>query len=472
MSDPSWNLLCYFCKRGRDEDAFGLLLHATVFNKTDGVAQFALAHVALLRGRPEIAEDALHDVPAWHRAAPLAKKWQAKLCADFSSAEKEERDLIVCYNEVSRFHGSGVLMKRMFAAGEPMITVRSLTLYGGKVEIPGDHFVLKGTGFTIEQRMDVLGKLLKRFRIRRILCVPFTAEDFENAIAAQRLSGAPMCTYVMDDQTLYASSVPPEIAQQTLAMSSLRLAISAEMRDAYEARFGLSMGVVPPLMDSLALQAPNHWQPTDDAPRGVLVGNIWSEGQLAQLRSLVRASGLPLDWFGNTNLSWYGMTKEQLEQEGIRCCGFIAESELAAKLATYPFVIVPSGMLDGTEKDEWLTRLSLPSRMVFILTQSFTPMLVLGHPDTAAARFVTSLGVGRCSSYHPDEAARAIAELMRADVRTECIQNAKTVTPAFVSPNYGEWVWASLEAGRPLPASWQWYFEPRSELPLELEGVV
>jgi len=446
-------------RNGRELEAFDHLLHVATLSGNNSEAQFALAEVAVRIGRPDIAEDALKDVPAWHRASALANKWQAKLREALPAPEKEERDLIVCYCEVSRFHGSGVLVKRMFAGGEPMITVRSLTLYGGVVEIPGEHFTLRGAGFTIEQRMNILSKLLKRFRIRRVLAVPFAPEDFENAIAIQRLTGAPLCTYVMDDQTLHASNVPSEIARQALAASALRLAISAEMRDAYEARFGLSMGVVPPLMDSLALQTPNYWQPTGEAPRGVLVGNIWSAGQLEQLRSLVRASGLQLDWFGNTNLSWYGMTKEQLERDGIRCRGFIPESELAATLATYPFVVVPSGMLDGTEKDEWLTRLSLPSRMVFILTQSFTPMLVLGSPETAAARFVVSLGVGRSSSYQPDEAARAMAELTHPDVRAECIQNAKTATPAFVYPNYGEWIWASLAAGEPLPASWQAYFE-------------
>ena len=457
---------------GRAREAFELLLHVAVLAKNDCHVLLALAEAAVRVGRPEIAEDALNDVPAWHCAAAQAKKWQANLRAALAAEKRDERDLVISYSEISKFHGSGVLIKRMFASGGPMVTVRSLTLYGGVVEIPGEHIVLKGAGFTIEQRVDMLKKLLKRFRIRRILSVPLASEDFENAIAVQRLSGAPMCTYVMDDQTLYASNVPSEIVQQTLAASSLRLAISAEMRDAYEARFGLSMGVVPPLVDSLALQVPNHWRPSDETPRGVLVGNIWSTGQLDQLRAFARGSGLQLDWFGNADLSSRGMTEEQLEQDGICCRGFIAEAELAAKLATYPFVVVPSGMLDGTEKDEWLTRLSLPSRMVFILTQTFTPILVLGHPETTAARFVTNLGVGRCSSYQPAEAERVIAELMRPDVRAECIQNAKTATPAFVFPHYGEWIWASLAAGRPLPAPWQPYFESKSQVAVGAAGAV
>ncbi len=457
---PLLEIAMVLVRNKRESEALSFVLHAAALTPADGDVQLALADVALRCGRPEIAEEAFQSIPPRHPGSVAARRWREKLQFDARPVEVEERDLIVCYVEISKLHGTGVLVKRMFPEGERMVTLRSSTIYGGVVELPGEHIVLKGSGLTIEQRADVLGKLLKRFRIRRILCVPFAKEDFENALAAQRLSGAPLCTYVMDDQTIHVPRVPAELARQTLMASSLRLAISAEMRDAYEARFGLSMGVMPPLVDSLAPQVPNHWKPTSSAPRAVLVGNIWSPQQFEQLRGLVRASGLKLDWFGNADVPWLPAKKDELKREGIHCRGFIPESELAAQLAKYPFVVVPSGMLDGTEKNEWLTRLSLPSRMVFILTQSFTPMLVLGHPDTAAARFVTNLGVGRCASYDVAEASRAITDLLRPEVRAECIQNAKTATPAFVCRNGGEWVWESLRAGSPLVASWQSFFEP------------
>jgi hypothetical protein len=116
--------------------------------------------------------------------------------------------------------------------------------------------------------------------------------------------------------------------------------------------------------------------------------------------------------------------------------------------------VVPTGLLDGSEKNEWLTRLSLPSRMVFILTQTFTPMLVLGSRRSCAARFVERLGVGCVSSYTAEDASHVIAQLVDPVFHEQLVDRAKAASETFVRPNFGNSIWRTLEEGEPLPDSW------------------
>jgi MoaA/NifB/PqqE/SkfB family radical SAM enzyme len=108
-------------------------------------------------------------------------------------------------------------------------------------------------------------------------------------------------------------------------------------------------------------------------------------------------------------------------------------------------------MLDGTEENEWLTRLSLPSRMVFIVTKTLTPMLVLGSPKTAAARFVTQFGLGLAVPYDAGAARAQIDAIIAPERRRQFLDQARRVAPCFLLPDCGEWIWRSLEAKRALP---------------------
>jgi tetratricopeptide (TPR) repeat protein len=367
----------------------------------------------------------------------------------------EGYDLVICHVEITRLQGTGVLLQRFFPdAGPRLITLRAHSMYDGVMEIGGQHLVLDGFGLSISQREALLRRLLEPYRIRRILCVPYYPADFLHGFLARKITGAPLCSYVMDDQVLHGGeAVPVDVARWLFAASDLRLTISPEMREAYEKKFGPGFGVLPPIVTSVAARNPNHWAPGAPAPRCALVGNIWSRGQFEQLRALVKVARLGVDWYGNANVPWLPQDRGQLEADGIRCGGFLPEPELAKRLAAYPFVLVPSGQLDGSEDSESITRLSLPSRMVFIMVQTYTPMLVLGHPATAAAGFVRRLGVGLHSSYAPAEAAGAIGRLLDPAERAPMVENARRAAGAFVMPDAGPWIWKSLAAGEPKPCA-------------------
>lgn len=437
---------------GRNADALAAMVHVVSLEGDNVDDHLRLATFALLAGHGAIAFDAVKragelspDHPLVGRLAPQAAQL-VKECR-----YEEPRDLLLSHVEVTRLQGTGVLIERFFPDASNFVTLRSRTLYKGAVNFGGVHFSLDLPGLTEWARSRLVQRLLQPYRIRRILAVPFFASDFVHALAARDATGAPLCTYVMDDQVLHARDVPASLAERVFATSDVRLAISPEMIAEYSAWFRCSFGLLPPVVTTRDNEVPNDWTPARGNVRHcVMVGNIWSAKQFEQLRAFSRAAQLKIDWFGNSKVAWLPQDRGALEADGIFCQGFLPEAQLAQRLANYPFVVLPSGTLDGTEDNEWLTRLSLPSRMVFILTKTHTPMLVLGSPKTAAARFVSQFGLGVTSNYDATEAQEKIREITEPEFRDRLVANACKVAPSFLMPECGEWIWKSLAAKTPL----------------------
>ncbi len=418
--------------------------------------QEQLAELALRMQLPAVAQSSLDALRASGKASPATDRLQErleKLRGTLAADPDVAHDLLVTHVEVCRLHGTGVLLERYLGARGKLVTLRSHSHYEGKTDLPATHLVLEEGGMSAEQEEQAIRQLLAGFKIRRILCIPFYEADARRAVVIQRLTGAPLCAYVMDDQTIYAKGVSVESARQMFEASSLRLVISPEMRAAYEEKFGLGFEIMPPLLTTAAGRQENRWrQKPGGTVHAALVGNVWSAQQFAQLRAFVRSAGLKLDWFGNAKTSWLPTDPKEYESDGIYARGFLPEAELARKLVDYPFVVVPSGQLDGSESNEWLTRLSLPSRMVFIMGQTMTPMLVIGHEATAASRFVSRFGLGSVVAYDAADPRAALRPLLEKESRQRILANIARCADKFVQPDAGAWLWRSLEAGRALPA--------------------
>ncbi len=436
---------------GRPEEALSDLLRAAYRAPDDLTVAARVVEGALGFGLATTVEAFLSKL----EAANFEPKRVAQLRARAAQLTKPGPvvDLLITHNEVCRRHGTGVLLERYFEGSGPFVTLRSHTLYEGQTNFTATHLYLDAAPMEPGEEEAHVRELLSNYTVRRILCVPFYEADTRRAVLARRLTGAPLCAYVMDDQTLFAKGIPHGSARLLFEAAQLRLVISPEMRDAYEAKFDLPFDVMPPLLTSREGHHVNRWTPTKDRParRAALVGNVWSAGQFAQLRAFVRSAGLQLDWFGNAKCAWLPADPKEYERDGIFARGFLPESELAARLVDYPFVVVPSGKLDGTEGNEWLTRLSLPSRMVFLL-QTHTPMLVLGHPDTAASQFVSRLGLGVVAPYEAEDFVAKLDQLTQPEARKAFLANAARHSPAFIMPEAGKWIWQSLAAGEALPA--------------------
>jgi hypothetical protein len=303
-----------------------------------------------------------------------------------------------------------------------------------------------------------------------MMCIPHRSIECAYAIAAQDATGARLCTFVMDDRNILVAAETDDVQMDELfRRSSLRLVISSEMQMAYTIKYNYDFDVLPPTVSNRAARRVNAWNPKNRPLTHVaLVGNIWTLGQFLQLVKFMARSNLTVDWYGP-------IPPYDLTGTGINAKGSVTEQVLADTLVDYPLVLVPSGMLDGTEDNEWLTRLSLPSRLVFLL-QAGIPMLVLGSEKTCASRYVLDLGLGRTMSYHHPHPLQVIGEMCKPAARAQFAKNAAQAGDAFVMPDSGQWIWDSLDRGKVLPAPFHSHLKLQPEFevlyPAEQAGMI
>ena len=188
-------------------------------------------------------------------------------------------NLIVTLCEVSDRHGTGVLLRRIFGEGRDKVTVRSRDFYGGEQEFGVARFTFEHGDAPRPEVYSTLLRALGGLQVRRILCVPYKLDDVRTALAARDLFGAPLCTWVMDDQNIEANGIPDEPLHELFTRSALRLAISPELRQAYQAKFGRAFALAPPAVGASFLQV-NPTPPDSERlaqRRGLVFGNIWGE---------------------------------------------------------------------------------------------------------------------------------------------------------------------------------------------------
>jgi len=360
----------------------------------------------------------------------------------------QEADAIVTTNEVTDRHGTGVILGRIFGQSPNVLSIRSTNLY--REHSLGDARMCLGhQGLTRAESFARILHALNGSTVKRIVCVPFLPDELVTAIALKELFDAPLCTYVMDDNNIYSHGIADALMAEALRKSSLRLAISPEMREAYEKKYGLNFWVVPPVVNPAVVQTtpqiPNSRRL--ESRTGVLVGSLWSQRWLDRLRETVQTSGLQIDWFGNAQAPWLKVGNAELLRDGIVDCGFVSETELTERLKDYPYAIVPSGTLEQDDDRGEIARLSLPTRLPYLLAASNMPMVVLGSPATAAARFLQRFAVGRVCPYDGPRLRRTVEEICELPQQVVFRRQAACQSPLFSAEELAEWIWESLRLG-------------------------
>lgn len=360
-------------------------------------------------------------------------------------------DLIITASETNSHHGVGIFLQRLFPDNGNFVCLRTSSLYGGEEPFGAAHHELCSRYLSLKETEEHLRQILALYDIHRILCVPYYREEFVHALIAKRITGAPLCTFLMDDQNIYTQGVPDHWVSDLLKTSAICLGISPEMCAAYQKKFNRQIHLLPPLLEKASFLVPCYWQREPGEPlRAAMIGNVWTAASFQRLRDLLKSSGLQLDWYGNgPKATWLPGTPEEWESDNIRCMGFYPEEDLVASLASYPFILVPSGSLDTDDDNPAFSRLSLPSRLLFLHAHTDTPVMLFGDTATAAGRFITRHQTGVCTSATNGAFQIQTAQLLDPSVRERLQANIRRLAPSLVLTQGGEWLWKSLAAGKP-----------------------
>ncbi len=358
-------------------------------------------------------------------------------------------DVIVSHAEINNRHGVGVLLARLFPDRSDLLAVRSRQMFGGETSIQKTAELNHGAASGDSVYRNVL-RGLGDISVRRLLCVPYYADDVKTAVAAKEVFDAPLCTFLMDDQNIHADEIPDSLMKSLLEKSSLRLAISPDLRDAYQEKYKLPCWFMPPVV-------PDHLIPNNvvagpatlDSKNPVMIGNVWGAHWLNRLRLATRHSGIRITWYSNAGFDNLACDRAELEADSILATDPLPDDELVALLRQLSFAIVPSGTLDHDDDRGFLARLSLPSRLIFMMATSHIPILVLGHPDSAVAKFVTRLGLGLVAPYDKDCLLTASRAICDPETNLKIRRRAHAIASKFSDKGAADWIWRSLENGTP-----------------------
>ena len=360
-------------------------------------------------------------------------------------------DVVVTPCEVNELHGTGTLLLRIFRDSSSIVSLRTSNFYDLPQNFGAANFCLPLAQASRSEVLSWVKWWLNTTSVRRVLCLPYLPADPIVGITVKELFNVPLCTYIMDDKNVCTNGIPDSLMEELLAKSDLRLVISPEMREAYEKKYRLKFYLLPPLVsDELLTRNPLH-HVNGVKPRScVLIGNIWGQRWLDLLRNTFRNSGYQVDWYCNQkNPRALTFDRADLARDGISLLDPIPESDLPAILSQYAFAIVPSDTLDGKSPPsvQAIAELSLPSRIPFMLATSHLPIVVLGHPETSAARFVERFKFGAVVPYDADAVRTAFKRLSEPEIQSVIRGRAAALSASFSARGSADWIWRSLEAG-------------------------
>jgi hypothetical protein len=382
----------------------------------------------------------------------IRKFWKgapARAAANRDLTDFDRASLLVTHAEVSLRHGTGALLKNIFQEEEQLLICHSRKFFE-RNEI-GDH------SLHVEHPAGTLGSARKEIRaqlsgakIRRILSVPFYPDDVLSTLAAAQIFDAPIALYMMDDQNIHVQEISDDLMSALVAQANIRFAISEPLCRAYSEKFKTKFWIIPPVANP-ALFAPSGLARFErQSPRGALIGNVWSLDMLNSFRATVRASGLSVDWFGNAGKPFIVLDPLELESEGIYLRSMLRDPELVGELRNADFAIVPSGTLEKGSSHNWLAKSSLPSRIIYLMATANIPIIVLGHEETAAAKFVRKLDLGTSCPYDSDALQEAVQQVTSRSRFNEIRAHANQLSAAFSSHGLADFIWRSLEIGEPI----------------------
>ncbi|HKP27468.1 MAG TPA: FkbM family methyltransferase [Dongiaceae bacterium] len=374
-----------------------------------------------------------------------ADAWAAII--ERKSKTDEPLTVVVTHNEINNAHGTGVLVQRMFGDLESVLTIRPWSSFGNKDQIGFANLWLGNKMLTDQQLYRLFSFLLAGQKARCVVVVPYDELDLRVALRVSEILSAPLVPYIMDDNNVIGRRISDRTMQQAVQNAAVRFVISAEMRQAYEGKFGQKFFVLPPLVPPRFLDVPVR--PRSSAERGIIIGNIWAQEWLDELLRILEEAELTVDWICNTsNPRWLTFDRNEIARRGLNLVDPMPEEQLVERIRRSPFCILPtdSGVRDPSAKA--IARLSLPSRVVLIVAAGQVPVIVVGDNDSAAVRFVHRFGVGVGVPYESGALKAAIENSLEPVARAAMRANASNISRAFSSEGIEDWLFRSVIVGQ------------------------
>jgi len=400
------------------------------------------------------SRDHIHDLIGKLRALTHASRQPSPdlpLEWDRNGVILRNADVIITHCEVNDRHGTGVHMQKMFRDCPNILSIRSEDRYDGRQSFGLLALRISHPDADPAAARLRIAKAMGKSTAGRILCVAYLPSDAHSALALHEQSGAPVCTYIVDDQNICVDRFPDQLLGRLFEKSGLRLVNSPEMREAYEEKFGMPVYYMPPVAPSYVLPRELQTPPADaDPAHGVIIGNIWGRSWVKRLCRTVRDSGIRLTWYFPGDRRDLAVSSAELQACGIALKEPVPEEELVQVLRGSLFTVAPTGTLERGDDLRWVAKLSLPSRIIYLIASSHIPVLVLGNRQTAAARFVEQFGVGLVADYDRSSFQDAVRRITAHDENMEMRRRAATAGPRFSDEGAAEWIWKSLAAGRPI----------------------
>lgn len=472
---------CRQMSSDRDSRQLGMPVASIHLSPTDHSCATAASRDHLRHWMKEQSLTGFRQLLGKNAPSPLLPIWEMKLPKISTRLIPEKASgaqhatgtdtVIVTSVEVNSRHGTGLLIQYLFEDFNEISTVCSRRIYNDERVHSLFHHHLPRTKLS---RHEFYATVLKWFRDcppKQAYVVPLLDSELLIAIAMKDLFGTKICLHFMDDQNIYGPGISNDVMDEALSKADLTFTISAEMRLAYQQKYGHKLYVLPPIVPDKLIAKPTLAENTDGTrtnQRGILIGNIWDHQWLNRLRTTVRESGCQIDWFCNDpnakmDDQRVSGLKENLEADGIFLKDAIWGDDLIKELRRRPYALLPSGTLDKGETTESIARLSLPSRIPFMVATAHLPVIVLGSNETAAARFVDRFQLGRCSAYDGAEFRSAIEQLCNQETQLTIRKTAADLGPRFSALNMKPWVWKSLERGEPADDRFEAIFSSRED---------
>ena len=268
--------------------------------------------------------------------APSAK---ALAATQVPRTRLRDATLVITHAEVCDRHGTGALLGKIFENEHALVVFYSRNIFNHQSRGTVTHHVPhQGGSWGAEAELEVaerkVATLLDDHEVKRILCVPFFPDDALSAIAAAKVTSAPLVTYIMDDQNLFFQGIADPLMKMLLERSAMRFAISEALRSGFEEKYGLPVWIIPPANCRRWFAPSDFPSPNNQPPKGVIIGNVWSPEILEEVRGLIKASGLTVEWFGNAGKPFIQLDAAELAKEGLILHGIVPGRSARTRTST------------------------------------------------------------------------------------------------------------------------------------------